>query len=510
MTVYNRPGVYLTETLTPLSQAVTTPGSSVAAFVGEFKGGGPLVPTLISSFSQFVSIYGGFGDCSDLLPFAVYEFFNNGGSACYVVRAASSDATAASVTLMDTETTPEGTLKISAISPGSWGNQVYVDISSSTSGGGRFDMVVYVGGSTSTFAREQFNDVSLDPSDSRNAQALINSPVTGSSYIQIESLITTAWASTHSPALQTGVALTGGTDGTATVDLVAATETLEVITDNLLVNLPGISDPTTINSLITWAEGVGNVFLIVDGAQALASDNAASYAVSLQSMATGSTALTASSYVAIYAPWLIFNDPATLTNGSARLLPPGGAVMGQYALTDAASGVQKPAAGIDTSLKGVLDTQFRFTNTELGSLNDAGVNAIKPYPGSGFVIFGDRTLSAGMPDRYVSVRRALMAVEQGCNAAVAFAAFEPNDSILWSQISAQLTQYLTTQMQNGLLAGSTPDEAFFIVCDDTNNTATSIQNAQVNIQVGVAVLYPAEFVVLNVGLYSGTSSTSTS
>ncbi|MFE2104004.1 phage tail sheath family protein, partial [Streptomyces sp. NPDC059468] len=107
MTVYKRPGVYLSETLTPLAQTVSTPGGSVAAFVGTNKQGGSLQPTLVSSWSQYVATYGGFGDTSDLLPFALYQFFNNGGNQAYIVRAAASDAVAASVTLSDTEATPE-------------------------------------------------------------------------------------------------------------------------------------------------------------------------------------------------------------------------------------------------------------------------------------------------------------------------------------------------------------------------------------------------------------------
>jgi phage tail sheath protein FI len=510
MTVYKRPGVYLNETLTPLAQAATTPGASSAAFVGTCKQGGPLAPTLVSSFSQYVSIYGGFGDTSDLLPFAVYQYFNNGGSGCYVVRAAASDAATATVTLMDTETTPEGTLKVSAISPGTWGNEIFLDVVASAAGAGRFDLVVYVGGTSSAFAKERFTDVSLDPADSRNATALINSPVTGSAYIQIQSLLTTAWDATHAPAVQTGTPLIGGTEGTASVDLVAATERLSVLTDNLVLNLPGVTDSTNLNAVIAWAEAQGNVFVVVDGAKASSSDTEASYTVTLLGQATGAGSLTSSSHVAIYGPWLIVNDPATLANGSARLLPPGGAVLGQYARTDASRGVQKPPAGPDTALRGVLDLQFRFSSTDQDSLNVAGVNVIKSLPGVGFVIYGARTLSAGMPDRYVSIRRSLMMIEKGLVDTTAFAVFEPNDEILWSQVSAVVTQYLMTLLQIGVLSGSTPSQAFFVICDATNNTPTSVQNGQVNVQVGVALLNPAEYIVIEVGQYSGASSTATS
>jgi phage tail sheath protein FI len=506
MTVYKRPGVYIGETLTPLAQTVTTPGDSVAAFVGTSKQGGPLAPTLVSSWSQYVATYGGFGDTSDLLPFAVYQFFNNGGNNAYIVRAAASDAIAASVTLEDTETVAQDTLKIKAISPGSWGNDVHVDITAGASGSGRFDLYVYVGGSTAAYLKERFTDVSLDPADSRNAQALINSPVTGSSFIQVEGLLTTAWDIAHAPAIQTGTSLAGGTDGTAAIDLATATERLEIVEDNLVLNVPGVNDATVLNPIIAWAEGQGTVFVVVDGEKATSADNAHSYALSLQGMSTGGSAISESSYAAIYGPWLIVNDPATTASGSARLLPPGGAVLGQYSRTDASRGVQKPPAGIDTVLRGVLDVQFRFSNADQDALNVAGINVIKSLPGTGFVIYGARTLSVGMPDRYVSVRRSLMLVKKGILDATRFAVFEPNDQILWDQVNAVISQYLLTLMQTGVLAGTTPDQAFFVVCDSTNNTAASVANGVVNISVGVALQTPAEFIVIEIGQYSGGSS----
>jgi phage tail sheath protein FI len=506
MTVYKRPGVYIDESLTPLAQTATTPGESVAAFVGTCKQGGPLAPTLVSSFAQYVATYGGFGDTSDLLPFAVYQFFNNGGNSAYIVRAAASDAVAASVSLEDTEATPEPTLKITAISPGTWGNTVYVDVVASSTGSGRFDLYVYVGGSTAAYLKERFADVSLNPADSRNAQALINSPVTGSKFIQVTSLLTSAWDDTHAPAVQTGTALAGGSDGVAAVDLSTAAQRLEVIEDNIVLNVPGLTDATVLNPIIAWAESQGTVFVVVDGVKASSVDNAHSYALSLQGMSTGGSAVTSSSYAAVYGPWLIVNDPATATSGSARVLPPGGAVLGQFSRTDASRGVQKPPAGIDTVLKGVLDVQFRFSNADQDALNVAGINVLKALPGTGFVIYGARTLAQGTPDRYVSVRRSLMLIKKGILDATRFAVFDDNDQILWDQISAVVSAYLLTLMQTGVLAGTTPDAAFFVVCDSTNNTPASVQAGVVNIQVGVAMQTPAEFIVIEIGQYSGGSS----
>ena len=90
---------------------------------------------------------------------------------------------------------------------------------------------------------------------------------------------------------------------------------------------------------------------------------------------------------------------------------------------------------------------------------------------------------------------------------VLIAIFEPNDSRLWSNISVQLNKFLTTLWGAGGLKGRTPSEAFYVVCDSTNNTQTSIDDGQVNIQIGVSLLYPAEFIVINVSQWLGGNNT---
>src|SRR5690242_5834231 len=107
--VYQRPGVYINTSLTPLTPGASAPGQSTAAFVGVHTQG-PTIPTLITSWNQFVNLYGGFGSASNLLPFAVWQYFANNGNQCYVVRAAATDAVAANKTLNDREVGAGGIL----------------------------------------------------------------------------------------------------------------------------------------------------------------------------------------------------------------------------------------------------------------------------------------------------------------------------------------------------------------------------------------------------------------
>src|SRR3954466_5691432 len=95
---YKRPGVFIEESLNPLITPLSVPGVAPAAFVG-LNPRGPVLPVNVTSWQQFVARFGSFGDGSSWLPYAVWQYFNNGGSNAYVVRAARSDAVSASLTL---------------------------------------------------------------------------------------------------------------------------------------------------------------------------------------------------------------------------------------------------------------------------------------------------------------------------------------------------------------------------------------------------------------------------
>lgn len=492
MVTPKRPGIYVTETLTPLTTTASTPSNSTAAFVGTNIQGGPLLPTLVTTWAQYQSIYGGFGNGSDLLPFAVYQYFNNGGGGCYVVRAALANAVAASHTFEDGEGSPENVLTVTASSPGTWGNSLSVTVTPSATAG-RFSLEIDFGNT-----QERFLDITLDPSDPKYAINIVNSPYSGSKYVDLTYAGSTPWTSVNTPATATST-LSSGTDGTGSVNLVTAAQQLDTVAGNFDVNCPGVHDSSTINGLITWAESVGNVFLVVDGVQGASNDTRAANAASQEALVNGGGAFTASSTIALYAPWLLVDDPANSVPGATRELPPGGAVLGKYARNDVVNGVQRAPAGVDTNLSGLIDVKYRYAATDLDTLNGLGVNIIKPVPGAGFCIWGARTLETGTPDLYVNFRRALIYIKQGLVNATQFAIFEDNDSVLWQNIEDILNQYLRTLWSDGVLSGATPDQAWFVVCDDTNNTPSSAQSGVVNIQVGVAVASPAEFIVINIG-----------
>jgi phage tail sheath protein FI len=122
------------------------------------------------------------------------------------------------------------------------------------------------------------------------------------------------------------------------------------------------------------------------------------------------------------------------------------------------------------------------------------------------VCYGARTLSKVSPDKYVSLRRTLNYLKTSLKNLSGPSIFEPNDERLWVKLNMTLTGFLSDFWRSGGLKGAKASDAFYVVCDSTNNTANSIDQGIVNITVGVALSYPAEFIVINISQWTGGSN----
>lgn len=410
---------------------------------------------------------------------------------------------------------PVPIIKFTASAVGTWGNSIYVDIVDSTNGEGRVSIIIRAGGTEDSNIVERFVDVSMDPTDNRYLISMLNSTQLGSQYVKVKNLGTwTTWDTSKTPQTASLVPLTGGLDGSGTPNLVTAVQSLSTIKSNLDLNLPGVYETTTMNNVLNWTNTQPNIFVVIDTPPAtIGADGATpSESATVDSylfMVQGSNQISDTPAAAIFAPWLQVSDPISTIPGATRTLPPGGAVLGRFSQTDATSGVQKSPAGVDIPLQRVVGVELPFQDANLDTLNTNQINVIRNIPGYGYCIMGSRTLLQNMPNRYIAIQRTLMNVQQSLKENTIFAVFEDNNATLWSRISAVVSQYLMGIWQQGMLTGGTAEEAFFVQCDEENNTPTTIAAGEVHIQVGLALNNPAEFVVIDINQMSSSTTTTT-
>ena len=201
-------------------------------------------------------------------------------------------------------------------------------------------------------------------------------------------------------------------------------------------------------------------------------------------------------YGAIYFPWVLAPDPIGVGRNPKILLPPSGFLAGLYARIDNSRGVFKAPAGTEAGLSGALGTATDVSDTEQDRLNPVSVNVIRTVPGSGFVVWGTRTIGNDASWRYIPVRRMAIFLRVSIYYGIQWAVFEPNDEALWASLRLNIRAFMLTQFRAGAFQGSKPDDAFFVKCDSSTTTQQDIDNGVVNILVGFAPLKPAEFVVL--------------
>lgn len=200
-----------------------------------------------------------------------------------------------------------------------------------------------------------------------------------------------------------------------------------------------------------------------------------------------------SKFAALYWPWIKVADP--LSKNRPLVMPPLGHIAGIYARTDSQRNVAKaPAGTTDGALNFLLGLETNPTQGERDLVYPNKINPLLFTPQTGNVVWGCRTISNDSQWRYVSVRRLFMFLEKSVYNATWWIPFENNGPALWAKITAQLNSFLLAQFNAGLLAGSSPAQAFSVVCDGTNNTAATIELGQVNVDVSVAPFKPAEFV----------------
>jgi phage tail sheath protein FI len=299
----------------------------------------------------------------------------------------------------------------------------------------------------------------------------------------------------HFPALATDdggpVELGGGTDDYDTLDAQAfvgvdggsgrrtGIRALEDIDEIAIVAAPGIWSTEVQNGLINQCAELKDRFAILDPRDRLSVQQVMAFREPLDT-----------NYAALYHPWIQMRD---VTTRRPLDVPPSGHIAGVYVRSDDERGVHKaPANEVVRSIIGLSDD---INKREQDLLNPIGINALRSFPNRGFRVWGSRTLSSIPEWRYVPVRRLFIFIEESIKQGTSWVVFEPNGPDLWARVRQAVTNFLNTQWRAGALLGASQDEAFFVTCDRSTMSQDDLDNGRLIIEVGIAPIRPAEFVI---------------
>ena len=537
-------------------QGVST---STAGFVGLAERG-PVIgqPLLVTSFADYKRMYGGYlseAACGNarFLPYAVEQFFLNGGARAYIMRAVPADAKAGTVTA--------GALKISAANPGAWAENMRVTVAPSSKaktqvlavngadltlknadGFNPGDVVELYDGAEAAYAtiKSVLDRVvtldapcALDVADTRvgtskyirtceitiaarlddmvevyenlslKPEALNYAPVKTAKSDLICVEVLPAEADSIVPYAQCGgtgseMVLTpaGGSNGSVlnmSADVYLGKDGgpgkrtgLQAFQESgnvSILAIPGVTIPDVQSALIAFCENKKSCFAILDVPMELTKTNDVANFRDMYD----------STYAAMYHPWLqMFDAGAKRT----AYFPPSGAMAGIYARSDNERGVHKAPA--NEVVRGCTGLSCNYNTGEQDILNPIGVNLIRAFPGRGIRVWGARTISSNGLWKYVNVRRLFIYVEESIKANTNWVVFEPNSETLWGRVTRTIENFLATCWRDGALAGSSPDQAFFVECGPTTMTQDDIDNGRLICQIGIAPVKPAEFVIFRI------------
>lgn len=464
MPSYNAPGVYVQDVVSG-TQSISQLSSSVGILIGVTRSGKVGVAQKIGSWTEFVAKYANGLDtpflADSFLPYAVHGFFTNGGKDLYIGRVCKNGVKA-------TKTSDRG-ITATAVSEGTWGNEINVTLAVADAEAGEFNVTIAVGTNDSV----TITDVTIDTI----AEAVMNNSKVKE------------WLSDFSVATETTeltaetFTLAGGSDGDELqdADYEEALQMIDFLDDVTLVAIPGQTSSVVNGAILAYCDNNG-LFPIIDMP-------IGSTAEATKAYRKATTAFTG----ALAYPWGKMNDPLTNT---LKTVPTAGHVMGVYARVIENRGIHKAPAGVDAVVRGFVEMEKQLTSTELNTLNPIGVVCIMSRPNAGIVIWGARSLnSADSTMRYVSDGLLNLNINKSLYNGTQFAVFEPNDENLWSRVKTTCKAFLETLRSQGALKG-TADEAYYVTVDATNNTDATIAEGRLNIEIGYAPVKPAEFVII--------------
>lgn len=346
---------------------------------------------------------------------------------------------------------------------------------------------------------ERFRSLSMDPRHSRYFGRVIDSE-----YVSVRLADP---ASVQSPPLNRPAFVTTTLAGGTADDLSALTSTHYLNGIDALVNVPEVNllcipdryDVTVQQAMIAHCETMGDRFAILDpppNSQPSGAGSIEDHRAFLES---------ARGFGAIYYPRILVTDRQA-PSGPLLKLPPSGHLAGLYARTDNERGVHKAPANV--MIDGAIALERTLNETEMGNLNILGINCLRTFPNRARpTVWGARTTApaAEAPWRYVPVRRLMLYIEESIQEGIRWAVFEPNNLELWKKLIRTISEFLTRVWRAGALFGAKAEHAFYVKCDEELNPEPVRALGRVIVEIGVAPVRPAEFVIIRIGQWAGGS-----
>jgi uncharacterized protein len=510
---YASPGVYVEE-VDRGTKPIEAVGTSTAAFIGITSEAsrksvdpvtGARVPvesvlnkaTLVTNWTQFTDIFGSFLSGA-FLPDAVYGYFSNGGGPCYItsLRALNEGEAPALAAEASVPSGKANSFKTVAKMAGPGGNNLKVSIKHDPAEKDKAPetFTLSVGGETKsglTMKKGQnyVGDAGFDSIVVTDVGAAAALPDEGTYQLSgggVQPLTPKDFIG--DPTARTGM---GGLEALDDVRLVLCPDVMAGYDGS-----PAARERVKMvqEAMITHCELMRYRFAVLDAPPGLNAQQAKEWRMYVNFD---------TSYAAMYYPWIQIADLSG-SGSTTKFVPPSGHMVGVYNRTDGERGVHKAPA--NEIVRGAIGLELNLSRGEQDTLNPIGVNCIRTFPGRGIRVWGARTLSSDGSWRYINVRRLFILVEASLDVGMQWVVFEPNDRTLWAKVRRDVTSFLRVVWRSGALFGSTPEESFYVKCDDELNPPEIRDLGQLIIEVGLAPVKPAEFVIFRISQWAGANA----
>jgi phage tail sheath protein FI len=514
MPEYLSPGVYIEE-VNNGPRPIESVGTAMAAFVGFAPAGPANKPRLVTNWTQYVETFGSIEEGGSRNPHlsgaylshAVYGYFLNGGSRCYVTRvvppsgAGKSEKSVAQLPSRSSKAVPSLTFTPKADAT----SDIQIEVlppSGEAPAEGSFTLKIHMGeveeiyenvnlGKKGSPVAEKVNTASklVAVAEATGAGSLIDRAPEIGNYL-LKASVATETPQVQAPHFVGSVVERSGLEGLE----IAEDVTMVCCPDLMSAFVSGAIDRDGVKAvqlaMIAHCERAADRVAILDPLPDLSPQDVKRW----REVEAGYDSM----FATLYYPWIQIMNPA---DGKPMSVPPCGHIAGVWARNDSERGVHKAPA--NEVVRGALEPSTQITKGEQDTLNPNGVNCIRTFTGRGVRVWGARTLSSDPAWRYVSVRRMFNMVEKSIERATQWVVFEPNDQNLWARLRRDVGAYLTTVWRDGMLFGGSPAEAFYVKCDEELNPAEIRDQGRLIIEVGMAPVKPAEFVVFRFSQMSG-------